>query len=135
MLGLQKFISDGSVRLLRVHENTTRIIPRIDQKNSIIWTRHGFVFLEIRRVVWGLPQAGILANKLLRKQLAPHGYNECINTPGLWRHVTRWITFSLVVNNFGIKYVGKEHVDHLIKCLKEKYKLTDLKEKYKLTED
>jgi hypothetical protein len=34
------------------------------------------------------------------------------------------ITFSLVVDNFGLKYVGKEHADHLIKCLKEKYKLT-----------
>jgi hypothetical protein len=74
--------------------------------------------------VLGLPQAGILANKLLRKQLAQHGYYECVNTPGLWRHATRPITFSLVVGDFGIKYAGKEHADHLIKCLKEKYKLT-----------
>ncbi len=88
-------------------------------------TRDGFVFLEIRRAVWGLPQAGILANKLLRKQLAPHGYYECVNTSGLWRHATRPITFSLIVDDFGIKYVGKEHADHLIKCLKEKYKLTE----------
>jgi hypothetical protein len=29
-----------------------------------------------------------------------------------------------MVDNFGIKYVGKEHADHLINCLKEKYKLT-----------
>jgi hypothetical protein len=39
--------------------------------------------------------------------------------------VIRSITFSLAVDNFGIKYVGKEHADHLIKCLKEKYKLTE----------
>ena len=81
--------------------------------------RDGLVFLEIRCAVWGLPQASILANKLLQKRLAPHGYYECVNTPGLWRHVTRPVTFSLVVNDFGITYVGKEHVDHLIKCLKE----------------
>ena len=36
--------------------------------------RDGFVFLEIRRAVWGLPQAGILANKLLCKRLKPHRY-------------------------------------------------------------
>jgi len=83
----------------------------------------GFVFLEIRQAVWGLPQVGVLASKLLRKHLKPQGYYECVNTPGLWRHATRPITFSLMVNNFGIKYVGKEHADHLIKCLKEKYKL------------
>jgi hypothetical protein len=65
--------------------------------------RDGFVFLEIRRAVWGLPYVGILANKLLRKRLVPHGYYECVNTPGLWRHATRPITFTLVVDNFGIK--------------------------------
>ncbi len=32
---------------------------------------------------------------------------------------------SLVINNFGVKYMGKEHADHLIKCSKEKYKLTE----------
>jgi len=32
-----------------------------------------------------------------------------------------------VVDNFGVKYVDKEHADHLINCLK--------KETYKLTED
>ena len=41
-----------------------------------------FVYLQMEHAVWGLPQAGILANKLLRKRLAPHGYYECINTPG-----------------------------------------------------
>ena len=96
------------------------------QYNLDTHARDGFVFLEIRRAVWGLPQAGILANKLLRKRLKPHGYYECINTPGLWRHKTRPITFSLVVDDFGVKYVGKEHAEHLINCLKtETYTLTE----------
>ena len=76
------------------------------QYNLDTHAKDGFVFLEIRRAVWGLPQAGILANKLLRKRLKPHGYYECINTPGLWRHETRPITFSLVVDDFGVQYVG-----------------------------
>jgi hypothetical protein len=29
-----------------------------------------------------------------------------------------------MVEDFGVKYVGKEHADHLIACIKEKYKLT-----------
>ena len=45
---------------------------------------NNFVYIEMHRAVWGLPQAGILANKLLKKRLAPHGYYECANTPGLW---------------------------------------------------
>jgi hypothetical protein len=44
--------------------------------------------------------------------------------PGLWQHKTRPILFTLVVDNFGVKYVGKEHVDHLIWCIKQKYELT-----------
>jgi len=66
----------------------------------------GFVYLWMERAVWGLPQAGILTNKLLRKRLAPHGYYECINTPGLWCHKWRGlITFTLVVDDFEVKYV------------------------------
>jgi hypothetical protein len=75
---------------------------------------NGFIYLKMRRAVWGLPQAGILANKLLQRHLLPHGYYECTNTPGLWKYETRPISFTLVVDNFGVKYVGKEHVDHLI---------------------
>ena len=38
---------------------------------------HGYVYLEMRHAVWGLPQAGILANKLLCKRLPHKGYYEC----------------------------------------------------------
>jgi hypothetical protein len=82
--------------------------------------QHGFIYLKMCHAVWGLPQAGILANKLLQTRLLPHGYYECANTPGLWKHKTRPISFTLIVNNFGIKYVGKEHVNHLIWCIKQK---------------
>ena len=68
-----------------------------------------------------LPQTGALANKQLKKFLAPDGYYEVSHTPGLWHHTTRPIQFSLVVDDFGIKYVGKQHVEHLVHCLKKHY--------------
>ena len=43
---------------------------------------------------------------------------------GLWKHMPRPISFTLVVNNFGVKYERKEDIDHLIKCTKQKYELT-----------
>ncbi len=85
---------------------------------------NGFIYLEMRCAVWGLPQAHILENKLLRKHLLPHGYFECPNTLSLWKHSTCPILFTLVVNHFGVKYVGKEHINYLIKCIKTRYKLT-----------
>jgi hypothetical protein len=84
----------------------------------------GYVYLEMRCAVWRLPQAGILANKLLCKRLAPKGYYQCKQTPGLWGHATHPISFTLVVDDFGVKYTNKANVDHLIKCLKENYDLT-----------
>lgn len=63
--------------------------------------------------MYGLPQAGILANRLLTKRLAPKGYYQCRHTPGRWKHKWRPVMFSLVVDNFGVEYVGKEHANHL----------------------
>ena len=97
----------------------------VKQYDLTMHVLNGFIYLEMRGVVWGLPQAGILVNKLLRKRLLPHGYNKCSNTPGLWKHKTRPISFTLVVDDFGIKYVGKEHFDHLIWCIKQTYELTE----------
>ena len=47
---------------------------------------NGKVYVEIRKGMYGLPQAGILANKLLQKNLAQFGYLPCKLTPGLWKH-------------------------------------------------
>ena len=68
----------------------------------------------------GLPQVGSLANKLLCNCLAARRYYECKQTPGRWKQATRPISFTLVVDDFGMKYANKEDVDHLIKCLKNK---------------
>jgi len=97
----------------------------VDQYNLNTHAKDGWVHLEMRRAVWGLPQAGILANKRLRRKLAPFGYSECIETPGLWVHETRPISFTLVVDDFGVKYVNQEDVDHLIASVKHTYTLTE----------
>lgn len=74
--------------------------------------------------MYGLPQASILANNELVIHLAHHGYHQCEHTPGLFTHETRPISFTLVVDDFGIKYVGKEYMDHLLETLRKKYQIT-----------
>lgn len=102
------------------------IIPDeiIAQYNLLPLIHHGYVYIEIRKGMYGLPQAGILANQLLTKRLALHGYAPTTHTPGLWRHKTRPITFTLVVDDFGVKYVGKQHAEHLHRALEEHYEAT-----------
>ena len=63
----------------------------------------------------------MLANKRLRENLEPHGYYEVKHTRGLWKHKRRPILCSLIVDNFGITYVGKEHAMHLLASLKQHY--------------
>jgi hypothetical protein len=43
---------------------------------------NGFVYAEVQRGMYGLPQAAIIANKQLQKHLAPHGYGPVPITPG-----------------------------------------------------
>jgi hypothetical protein len=69
--------------------------------------------------VYGLPQAGILANELLQRNLAKDGYRPTKHTHGLWKHDTRPISLSLVVDDFGVKYIGREHAEHLMECIKK----------------
>ena len=94
----------------------------IDQYRLKEHEKGGFVYVEIRRAIYGLPQAGILANKQLRERLAPFGYYEVAHTPGLWRHVTRPVQCTLVVDDFGVKYVGEKHAKHLLNALKSDHK-------------
>ena len=77
------------------------------------------VYLEIRRSVYGLPQSGKLANNYLRAKLASTGYYKLSYTPGLWKHTSRPVEFTLVVDDFGVKYVGEKNIQHLIQTLKK----------------
>jgi hypothetical protein len=45
---------------------------------------NGWVYIEIRKGLYGLKQAGLLSNKLLHTRLAPFGYYPARHTPGLW---------------------------------------------------
>ena len=51
--------------------------------------RDGWIYFEICQGWYGLPQAGILANNLLRIRLEAEGYYEAATTFGLWHHKWR----------------------------------------------
>jgi hypothetical protein len=80
---------------------------------------NGFISIKIQKGMYDLPQAGILAQELFKKCLNKHGYCQSPITPGLWGHNFCPISFTLCVDDFGIKYVGREHVEHLSGILKE----------------
>ena len=79
--------------------------------------------MKLKKGMYGLPQAGILANKFLKKRLSKHGYLPVQYTTRLRKQTWILVTFSIVVDNFGVKYKGKEHALHLIKALENDYKI------------
>ena len=84
----------------------------------------GWVYIKIVKGMYGLPQAGKIANELLISRMRKAGYHPCQFTPGLWRHVWQPVTFTLVVDDFGIKFKGDEHATHLKKTLERWYNIT-----------
>ncbi len=74
--------------------------------------------------MYGLPQAGIIAQELLQERLAKVGYYQSKIIPGLWTHITKKSCFTLVVDNFAIKYTNLDDVKHLIDALKKDYVIT-----------
>ncbi len=52
-------------------------------------TKNRSIYIRAKRGIYGLPQAGLLANKLLKKRLNKHGYRQSKLVPGLWKHDTR----------------------------------------------
>jgi hypothetical protein len=87
-------------------------------------TPDGWVYIMVIRGMYGLPQAGSLGHDLLKKRLNEEGYFQSQIVPGLWKHKTRNIRFVLVVDDFGIKYLKKEDLDHLIQSLEKYYDVT-----------
>jgi hypothetical protein len=84
----------------------------------------GYVYVEIRKGVYGLKQAARIAYDRLVSLLAPHGYYPICHSPGLWKHTTLPTIFALCVDNFGIKYDNIKHAHHLINIIQKYYKIS-----------
>jgi hypothetical protein len=105
---------------MRVH--TRMLPPEIIAEYDLHHLIHNdHVVVEINKGMYGLPQAGRIANDYLTELLAPAGYTPAPLTPGLWTHASRPISFSLVVDDFGIKYINQADVDHLLDTLRQRY--------------
>jgi len=101
-----------------------RDIPQeiIDEYNlNDIVADDGYVYIEIQRAMYGLAQSGALSHKQLETVIGKEGYYPSRFTPGLYLHKTRPISFTLVVDDFGVKYINKDDALHLEKTLQDAY--------------
>ena len=69
-----------------------KIIPEeiIDAYNlTALVDNKGWIYMRIEKGMYGLKQAGIIANQELVKHMATFRYHPVQHTPGLWVHDTR----------------------------------------------
>jgi hypothetical protein len=84
--------------------------------------KNGHVLVEINKGIYGLAQAGRLAQDRLVALLEDNGYRPISPlNPCIFKHENRDVTFSLVVDDFGVMYERKEDVCHLLETLREIY--------------
>ena len=77
----------------------------------------GYVYVEIRKGMYGLKESGIIAYKRLVRNLQPHGYFPEAHTPGIWNQSTLPTTFTLTIDDFGIKLFDADDATHLLDSL------------------
>jgi hypothetical protein len=82
------------------------------------------VYVEVTGALYGMKQAGYLANKDIVTHLANNGYTQCPNTACLFRHIKDDIEFSLITDDFGVRYGSKPAADKLLEVMSRKYKMT-----------
>ena len=84
----------------------------------------GYVYFEVVKGMYGLPQAGLLAQQRLVAHLAKSDYIQSSVVPCLFRHPTNGVTFVLVVDDFGVKFTNPEGQEHFLTTLRNLYSIT-----------
>ena len=102
------------------------MIPQefVEKYNLQEKAHHGNIYAKVIKGMYGIPQSGRISHDVLVKHLYPYGYCLSSKTPGLWTPKNQPINFTLLVDDFGVKYSEKEHVLHLKAALEDKYKVT-----------
>ncbi|KAL7485958.1 hypothetical protein ACHAW6_011552 [Cyclotella cf. meneghiniana] len=126
-MDISKFYIMNPLKLLKyIHTKLSDLPDKAINECNLHATAscNGMMFVKVIRGMYGLPEAGLLAQELLKKCLNKHGYFQRKLIPSLWKHEIQFIQFELTFDDFGIKYVNKEYTNHLKSVLKQHYKIS-----------
>ncbi len=95
-------------------------LPTLTKLGLLPYLRHShgkpFLFCDVLKPDPGIPQSGLLSQLHLVALLTQHGFSET-STPMLFRHHTHSTAFTLVVDDFLVRYSHLSELDHLVYCL------------------
>ena len=69
-----------------------------------------YVYVKIKRGMYGLKQAAVLAYQQLVEHLQKHEYEPVAGTTCIFQHKTRKTKFCLCVDDFGVKYYSQDNL-------------------------
>ena len=98
------------------------IVEKYNLNNKV--SKDGYIYIQIKKGMYGLKQAAVLAYNQLVSKLKIHGYFPSPHTNGIWEHKTRKTRFCLCVDDFGIKSYSHDDTQHLINALKSNYTIS-----------
>ena len=87
---------------------------------------NGWVYIEIQKGILGLQKVGRMTNDRLNQHMKGYIYDPVPRTLALWKYDKHPTIFTLVVDDFGIKYVDDKYADHLLHALCDKKKCSGL---------
>ena len=95
------------------------IIPQeiINEYNLTNISHNVKVNIAIWKVMYGLSQSERIEHERFKNHLEKHRYQPIEFTPGIWNHKSSPISFTIIVDDFGIKCVGKKHTNNIIEAM------------------
>ena len=82
-----------------------------------------YVYCRVDQTIYGLPQAGKLAQDRLVEHLAKFGFKMADHTDCLFSHESRKISFLLYVDDFLIKFKQEADLEFLFSTLRQLYEI------------
>ncbi len=104
---------------MRIHRNQLPVDILTTYASQIDW-HNDHALVQVNNTIYGLPYAGRESAAKVTALLSRHGYLST-NTPCLFRHVTSGVTFTLVVDDYLVKFSSKADAEHLIAILELEY--------------
>ena len=83
------------------------------------------VLIEVRKGMISLLQACRISHDELKESLKPCRYILIQKTPGLWHNPKTDVYFTLIINDFRLKYTSIKKLRHLIDALKTRFKIVE----------
>ena len=74
--GYKRFFSQYANEEIQIHVFKALRYPRGSHRGIQIVTDDGYVYCNIRKGMYGIPQAGLFAQELLGQQLSKVGYSQ-----------------------------------------------------------